>query len=610
MLVRFQPGAPKLKIYLVTCDHKPWYNFLIMDYTYGNLFSFSKQFLLPYKVKFISGSLFRFVSAILGLYSTYAFAEVVTFVTKYKAGDSLNVLYFILVSWTASFLIRYILIYWAKILCLNAGEQASLDIEVKALEHLSKLDISWHEKENVGNKVKRIQRGSNGVSTLVRVWVVNLIDIGVDFFGTFFIISKFDFNLAGLVVVYQIIYFLISTAFRRQAVIASKKKNIKDEEVTGLMFEVANNIRTVKVLGMAKPLLNAVKKINKDLLKYIQENLFWYHAQILARTSWQSIVRVILLGYVIYGIFKGQYEVGFLILFNGYFQGLSDSVNQLSGVAQDVALAKTDVARLAELFDEPICIEKEKGKVSFPSDWDGIHIRNLSFTYGHNAVLSSINFDIKRGEKVGIVGLSGAGKSTILKLLLKEYESQENDILIGDVPLRDIKKSDYIRHVAAVLQDTEVFNLSLRENIQFANISEIKNENLFERTIQISHVSDFLHKLPDGVESLVGEKGVKLSGGERQRLGIARAVFKSPEILFLDEATSHLDVESEQKIQDSLAHFFKDVTAVVIAHRLSTIKEMDRIIVIENGTIIETGTFTQLHKIDGRFREFWDKQRV
>ncbi len=163
--------------------------------------------------------------------------------------------------------------------------------------------------------------------------------------------------------------------------------------------------------------------------------------------------------------------------------------------------------------------------------------------------------------------------------------------------------------MAAVLQETEVFNMSLKKNIVLANGKEEDNNELFERTLTIAHVSDFLSKLSLGVETVIGEKGVKLSGGERQRLGIARAVFKTPEILFLDEATSHLDVESEQKIQDSLKIFFKDVTAVVIAHRLSTVREMDKIIVLEGGSIIETGTFDELYANDGRFRNFWDKQK-
>lgn len=581
-----------------------------MEYTYKNLLKYFKRFLKPYFGRFALGSSLRFISAILGLYHAYAVAVIITFVTKYNNGDSLTPLYTVFVLWTASLLIRFVLIYYAKMLCITSGQKASLDIEKEALNHLSQLEISWHERENAGNKVKRIQRGAEGVLILTRVWSVNVIDIAVNFVGAFFIIAHFDIVLAVLVILYQLIYFSIASTLRYKTVVASREKNIKEEESTGLMFEIMNNIRSVKVLGMSTTLLTYVQKINDELAVLLRKNIFWYHLGILARTSWQGIARTLLFIFVIYGIFNGKYEVGFLILFYGYFNTLSTSVDDLSSVAQDVALAKTNIGRLAEFFDQPITIETEIGKVDFPKEWDSIHVKDLSFAYGDNSVLSNISFDIKKGEKIGIVGLSGAGKSTLFKLFLKEHESTDGEILIGNTLLKNIKKSDYVRHVAAVLQETEAFNMSLRNNIVITNVEASDDESAFKKAINISHVDDFVHKLPKGVETLIGEKGVKLSGGEKQRLGIARAVFKNPEILFLDEATSHLDVESEQKIQDSLAHFFKDVTAVVIAHRLSTIKEMDRIIVIEDGKIIETGTFDELSEKDGRFREFWDKQKA
>ncbi len=578
-------------------------------YTYSKLFKYFKRFMQPYWSRFTVGSILRLISAILGLYPAFAFAKIVTFVTTYHLGIDLLPLYYLMILWAVSFLVRFVLIYYAKMLCIVEGQKASLDIEKGALEYLSHLDISWHQKENAGSKVKRIQRGADGILTLVRVWVINLIDIAVNFIGALIIIAHFDLLLAVLMVVYQIIYYFISSSLRRRTVLASRKKNIKDEEQTGLMFEIMNNIRSVKVLGMTKPLLQYIININIELADLQKKNIFWYHVGILARSCWQGISRVALIGFVIYEIFQGRYEVGFLILFFGYFSTLSSSIDDLASVAQDIGIAKTDIGRLSELFEQKINIDQETGKVDFPKEWDGIHIKNLSFSYGTNAVLSNLNLDIKKGEKIGIVGLSGAGKTTLFKLFLKEHEGADGDILIGEIPLRNIKKSDYVNHVAVVLQETEVFNMSLHKNILITNMEAGGDANALNRALNISHVDNFVHKLPEGIETLIGEKGVKLSGGEKQRLGIARAVFKNPEILFLDEATSHLDVESEQKIQDSLAHFFKDVTAVVIAHRLSTIREMDRIVVLEDGKIIEIGTFDELRVKNGRFSEFWDKQR-
>ena len=208
------------------------------------------------------------------------------------------------------------------------------------------------------------------------------------------------------------------------------------------------------------------------------------------------------------------------------------------------------------------------------------------------------------------MGLSGAGKSTLFKLLLKERENYGGEILIDDLPLRSISKSDYFTHAAVVLQDTEVFNFSLRNNVKISNFKKSTDEKLFEKALSVAHVSEFARALPQGADTLIGEKGVKLSGGEKQRVGLARAIFKDPELLLLDEATSHLDVESEAKIQDSLHKFFQSVTAIVIAHRLTTIKEMEKIFVMEGGKIIEQGNFSELYKKKGRFYELWEKQKL
>jgi len=196
----------------------------------------------------------------------------------------------------------------------------------------------------------------------------------------------------------------------------------------------------------------------------------------------------------------------------------------------------------------------------------------------------------------------------IFKLLLKESENYSGDILFDDLSIKKIEKKSYFAQVGVVLQDTEVFNFTLRDNITIASPKKANEEDL-KRSLDIAHVSDFMHKLPFGLDTYIGEKGVKLSGGERQRLGIARAVYKKPEILFLDEATSHLDLESEEKIKDSLHNFFQKVTAIVIAHRLTTIREMDRILVIDKGRVIESGTFDELYAKKGRLFELWEKQK-
>jgi ABC-type multidrug transport system fused ATPase/permease subunit len=580
------------------------------EYSYKRLFLFFKQFIGPYKFKFFGATLLSALNSVLSLYNSFAVALIVNFVISYKPGQSLHELYLILITWIISINAKSIINYSSRMIGAPMAEMAAKDSEIYAISHLARLDISWHEKESSGSKLKKIDRGAQTIIDLNRLWLNSIVDITVSIIGVFIIIARFDKPLIGLLVIYLVIYFFIARFTRIRAMKAVRQVNLKDEEITGFFFEIVANIRTIKVLGMAHKILEYAGVGIKEYAERVWKRVFWFQTAGLLRGMWEGTVRILLIAFVIWNIFQGRYEVGFLVLFYGYFNNLTNSIGSLADVAQDLAIYKNNIGRMTEMLDEEVVIDIEQGKKAFPKEWQTVRINNLSFNYGDNNVLNNINLEIKKGEKVGIVGLSGAGKSTLFKLLLKEYESYEGDILIGDMPLKEIKKSSYVDHIAAVLQDTEVFNMSLRQNVVLANSKEEHNKALFERALDTAHVNDFLSKLKEGVDTVIGEKGVKLSGGERQRLGIARAVFKTPEILFLDEATSHLDVESEQKIQDSLQKFFKDVTAVVIAHRLSTIKEMDRIIVMEGGTIIETGTFDELHANDGRFREFWDKQKM
>lgn len=581
-----------------------------MNYTYKRTIAFFVQFLKPYKWIVILSLLLSFIASISALYNAFALSQIIDFVFKYSKGDSLSEIYSIIYVWLLVIIIRYASIFYSRSSAVFIAERAAMDTEIFSVNHISKIDISWHEKENSGNKIKRIERASRSIVEMVRLWRGTVVDIIVNFLGIVFIIYQFDSMLVLFIVVYQVIYYFIASATRERGIKAMLEANIKDEVITGFWYEIASNIRSIKVLGMATKIIEYARDKSEEYLIDVKRRIFWFQLGGVSEGTFEAFTRIFFIIYIIWGITNGRYEPSFLVLFYSYFNTLSNSVGQLSDVAQDTATAKSNIGRLTEILDEPILIDDEKNKIDFPSNWNSIKIENLSFEYGKSKVLNNINIEIKKGEKLGIVGLSGAGKSTLFKLLLKEYENYEGSIMIGNTSLKDINKKSYVQHIAAVLQETEVFNMSLHKNITIANSDQMENKNLFERSLDIAHIKDFLSKLPSGEETLIGEKGIKLSGGERQRLGIARAVFKNPEILFLDEATSHLDVESERKIQDTLKIFFKDVTAVVIAHRLSTIREMDRIIVLENGQIIEEGTFDELHSKESRFKEFWDKQKI
>ncbi len=310
---------------------------------------------------------------------------------------------------------------------------------------------------------------------------------------------------------------------------------------------------------------------------------------------------------------RGEFTADLLVLFVGYFGKVEAAVSELAEVSHELVINKLQFHRLKEIFQTKATIEGSHiaQQQKFPENWQKIEFKNVTFSYEEKKILKDFNLTIMRGQKIGIVGLSGAGKSTLFTLLLDLYESYAGEILIDTIPLKEIDRQDYINHLSVVLQDTELFNLSLKENILIGGQPNFPHdEHKLHEVIETAHLSEVIERLPKSIDTVIGEKGTKLSGGEKQRLGIARALYRQPELLLMDEATSHLDVDSERKIQASLHVFFKQVTAVVIAHRLSTLKEMDEVIVMHGGKIEERGSFEKLIEKGGMFARLWEKQKL
>lgn len=588
----------------LTADQK------IDNYSTLQLIRDTYHYIRPYRRYFFIGSAMRLTGDIINLYPTYSLALIVNYLTTGNINENLSKVWTVVGILLLTYVANIILRHFAKIYVLNVGNKIEVDVQQLSIAHLFKLDIAWHEKENTGNKLKRIQTASQGFKRLMHVWINNVIEILVNFVGIVVIVYQFDKTIALFTIIFLIVYFIVNKILLKKVAMASNNVNIANEEVSGLQFEALNNIRTVKIMSMIKTLREKLKFNIDKLYSLAKINIFWFMNRQSGSHLLGFIFKAVVLIFIIYGIIQGHYEVGLLVLYNGYFNRVWESVDELSNVSEDILIARYSISRLNTIMNEPVQIDDEVNKKPFPKNWKSIKLVNISFSYGNNEVLRNINFEIMRGERIGIVGLSGAGKSTLFKLLLKEYENFSGEILIDGVPIQEISKQDYFKYVAVVLQDTEVFNFSLRENVYIASPGSKNKDVELNKALEIAHVNDFLPKLPDGIDTEIGEKGVRLSGGEKQRLGIARAVFKQPQLLLLDEATSHLDLESEEKIQDSLHQFFRNVTAVVIAHRLTTIKEMDKIIVIEDGEIIESGNFAELTAKQGRFYELWEKQRL
>lgn len=290
-------------------------------------------------------------------------------------------------------------------------------------------------------------------------------------------------------------------------------------------------------------------------------------------------------------------------LVSGMFGALANTVNLLSQKFDDIGVLKDSLTKIAM----PLSVMDAVGAPDIEVPKGAIEFRNVGFAYGDGRrVFDNLQLAIPAGQKIGVVGLSGAGKTTLCQLLMRAYDVQEGGVFIDGQNIADVTLDSLRRNIAVLPQEPALFHRSLAENISYGRLQSSADE-IREAAIK-AQADEFIATLPLGYETLVGERGVKLSGGQRQRIAIARAILKNTPILVLDEATSALDSQTEHAIQTAMAEAMKGRTTIVIAHRLSTLNQMDRIIVMEQGCIVEDGTFAELMAFDGTFARLWNMQ--
>ncbi|MEK7103466.1 MAG: ABC transporter ATP-binding protein [Patescibacteria group bacterium] len=413
------------------------------------------------RILFIIGTILRFSACVIWLYPVYAFSRVVSNLSHLNGQDTIWWIWFFLISSGAATLVGCLLNYISNYIVFRILIRMFLDSEISAIHHLLLLDIAWHEHENTGNKIKRIDRGSNAIENMMRMWHNTAVSVLVSLIGGLSIIVAFDGIVMGMIVLFIIIYVSISFQLVKKTRAAVKAVNIAEEEFSGLTFEAVNNVRTVKVLGMVETITKRIRVAVDTLYAKCCTRVFWFQVRGGILETIIVSFRITILAYIVVSIFQGKHDVGFLVLFFGYFAQISDNINRLAELSQDYMIARQSLGRMKEITDVSITIDDDSGKRAFPKSWETLTLSNVSFHYHDKDVLKKINLEIKRGEKIGIVGLSGAGKSTLFKLLLKEYEDYTGDIVVNDVPLKGIKRSAYLDHIAVVMQETEVFNFSL-----------------------------------------------------------------------------------------------------------------------------------------------------
>lgn len=559
------------------------------------------------RIRFFIATSFSIASGLMPFLIVYLLGKIVDFFVKYQHGDSLSFFYLAVVGIALAGGFQIWARFFAKWRIYFIASELRMKTRILAMTKLAEFELKWHEKEETGSKIQKINTGGENLYSFFKFFLDSVIPIITGIIGGVIALTFLNWKYVMFALIYIVLYLFSEYYFNRKISFWQDKLNSIKEKVSGKIHESATNILTVKTLGLKNALKSSAEEYEKEYLNVSLKARLANQNKFKAVKIFSAIVYagfVLLLGL---DTLSGAITVGSIIIFIGYFDRIKGAMDNITNNLSDYIEIKSGVGRIMTLLDKKTIEKESYPYVDIPTTWEEIVFRNVSFKYKDKWILKNFNLTIKKGEKIGIVGQSGEGKSTILKLLLGLYSPQEGSITIGNIPLEKAKTSSLTKTITAVLQDCEMFNLSLKENISIT--SESFDEILFNTAIRATELSEFIKKLPKGIETLIGEKGYKVSGGERQRIGIARAIYKNSDIIIMDEATSNLDSKTESALQNNMKSLLSDKTLLVIAHRLSTLKEVDSIIVLKDGRISERGNFDALIKKKGQFYDLWNRQR-
>jgi len=486
------------------------------------------------------------------------------------------------------------------------GQSVLNDIRLKLYEHLQKLSFRFHDKNPIGRIVTRV---TNDVESLNQLFSSGLITMFADILLILWIVGFMFYINTNLTLISLIILpllLIVTSLFRKKVRVLFRDLRAEISKINSFLNEFISGIQTVKIFNQENKLENEFNKINKKIKDLNINTVFYYSLFYPAVEMISSIAVGLILWYAASNIITGEITVGVLIAFLQYAQMFFRPIRDLSEKYTTLQNAMASSERIFATLDTDDFV-KQNDNIQYYELIDSIEFKDLSFSYDNSKwVLKNINFQIKKGEVVAIVGPTGSGKTSIINLLLRFYEYQKGDILIDGISIRNYNESSLRKKISIVQQEIFLFSKTIYDNITLGN-KDISFEQV-EHSAKELGFYDFILTLPEGFNTKMSERGQTLSLGQRQLLSFCRAYVNNPDILILDEATSNIDTHTEILIEDALDKILRGRTSIIIAHRLSTIKRADKIIVIHKGEIREIGTHEQLLKYNGIYSKLYKLQ--
>lgn len=495
--------------------------------------------------------------------------------------------------------------YWG----VNVTARVMTDLTEQAFEYLQHHSIKFFSNSFVGSLVKKITRLSRSFEVIVDKVYWNLYPLALRIVIVEAIVWKINPVIAMLLIVWTVIFLVSNYAFATWKLPYDTKRAAKDTETTGVIADAITNHANIHLFHGFRFEFARVKKVVTELTTL---RIFTWNLDNLIESMQHGLMVVVEFGLIAALLWywqKGQVTIGTFVLLQTYLIQLFIRIWDFGRNIRNIYEALADAKEMVEILHQPHeIVDSPTAKPLVIAASAPIEFKDVQFSYHQTRViLKKMHLTIKGGEKIALIGPSGSGKSTIIKLLFRLYEIDSGKILIDGANIQKVTQETLHNAMSLVPQDPILFHRTLMENIRYGRW-EASDDEVIEAA-KLAHCHEFIMEFPNAYETFVGERGVKLSGGERQRVAIARAILRDAPILVLDEATSSLDSHSEALIQDALKSLMVGKTTIVIAHRLSTIQQMDRIIVLDHGIIIEEGTHATLLKKKGSmYQRLWKIQ--
>lgn len=562
------------------------------------------SYIKPYMHRLLFAMVCTIMAAAGNLYIPWIIKDMIDEVLADKNGTMLN---WIAASIIAIFIVRGLFWYGQNYLMSYVGQSVIIDIRAAVFKKLQRLSVSFYDKNKTGTIMSYVTNDVNALQSAMVENTIEMITEGFILIGSVVAMIYLDWRLTLFTVCTFPVVLWFMEFFGKKIRKTGGRIQECTADITSVLQESVASARVIKSFVREDYEVDRFDVENKANFRANMKN-----AQLMATlTPVVELVAAIGVTMIIwYGgnnVINGTITAGSLVAFLTYAVNISNPIKRLTRVIGNIQKALAAAQRVFMIIDMPEEIAESRDAKQLPEVSGKVEFQNVSFAYNDEGnVITDLSFSVKPGEVIAIVGPSGAGKSTIANLLPRFYDVNKGDIKIDGHSVREVTLDSLREQVGIVPQETMLFNGSVYNNILYGRLDATKEE--IEAAAKAANAHDFIMQLTDGYETKLGDRGVNLSGGQRQRIAIARAILKNPRILILDEATSALDTESERVVQEALDRLMVGRTSFVIAHRLSTVKNADKILVLEKGNLVESGTHDELLALDGLYAHLYKIQ--